>query len=150
MLTTISNVPFPVSRTPAMGTTAPPPPIVDTVEPAVLTDSFAPSQGSTEHVIARGITAFASGAVGVAMGSAAAAVHPILGGIVGAVFAAPATAVLLSPLGDGKGAEGLVYPIAGLALGAAGGAAIGAMAGPLAPWILGGLGAAAGAGLFSH
>lgn len=158
MISTISNMPMPVSPTDVRTSLpvsvgqveAPPPPVVDTVEPSVDLLSFAPSQASTEHLIGRSLVACATGGVGAAMGAAAAAVHPVVGGIVGAVFAAPATAVLLSPLGDGKGAEGLVYPIAGLALGAVGGAAIGALAGPAAPWILGGLGAAAGAGVFRH
>lgn len=78
-------------------------------------------------------------AIGFGLGSAA-AMGGFGGGTVGALTGVVTGALIASRFGDGKGAEGLVYPVAGAAIGGIGGAILGAIGGDHAGWI----GAAAG------
>lgn len=78
-------------------------------------------------------------AVGFGLGSAA-AMGGFGGGTVGALAGVVTGALIASRFGDGKGAEGLLYPVAGAAIGGIGGAVLGAIGGDHVGWI----GAAAG------
>ncbi len=78
-------------------------------------------------------------ALGFGLGTAA-AFGGFAGGTVGALTGAVTGAFIIGRLGDGKGGDGLIYPIAGAAIGGIGGAVLGAIGGDYMGWV----GAAAG------
>lgn len=78
-------------------------------------------------------------AVGYGLGSAA-SMGGFGGATVGAITGLGTGMFILSRFGDGKGGEGIVYPIAGAVIGGVGGLVLGAIGGDSTQWV----GAAAG------
>ena len=111
--------------------------------------SFRPAapQPASEQVTLSSGDSFTKTAVGSGIGAAvgfglgtAAAIGGFGGATVGAITGLVTGAFILGRLGDGKGGEGLVYPVAGALVGGIGGAVLGALGGDHMAWV----GAAAG------
>jgi hypothetical protein len=106
-----------------------------------------PKANSDQVTFSGGGDSFVKTAIGTGIGSAigfglgsAAAMGGFAGGTVGALTGLATGTFILARLGDGKGGEGLIYPIAGAAIGGIGGAVLGALGGSHMSWV----GAAAG------
>lgn len=122
------------SRQPQYSATPKPP----AAEPAFSSGGGEPNdtfKKAAKVVVGTGIAA----AIGYGLGSAASG-GGLGGGTVGMLTGAASGMFIASPMGDGKGADGLIYPVAGVVVGGIGGAVLGAFGGGHMPWV----GAAAG------
>lgn len=109
-------------------------------QPVPKEDTFSLSSGDSFAKTAKvGIGTGIGAAVGFGLGSAA-AMGGFGGGTVGAIAGLATGTFILSRFGDGKGGEGLIYPLAGAAIGGISGAVLGAIGGDHMAWV----GAAAG------
>lgn len=57
------------------------------------------------------------------------------GGTVGLITGAGTGMFITAPMGNGKGGEGLIYPVIGAAVGGVAGAVVGAVGGSYMPWV---------------
>lgn len=97
------------------------------------------SQDTFARTTRIGVGTGVGAAIGFGLGSAAAA-GGFGGSTVGAITGLVTGAFIIGQFGDGKGGEGLVYPVAGAVIGGIGGAVLGAFGGDHMSWV----GAAAG------
>jgi len=66
--------------------------------------------------------------IGYGLGSAA-SMGGFAGAVVGGITGLVTTAIIAAPMGNGKGGEGLIYPLGGAVVGLVGGAVVGAFGG---------------------
>ena len=113
------------------------------------TDRYVSSEGQkSSFPLGKIVKIAAVAAVTGVIGQAAGNVGGIAGGFIGGVVGVGTGMFAIGQFGNGKGGEGLIYPIAGAAIGGLGGAILGAIGGGHGMAVGAAAGAAAAAAAF--